>query len=570
MKAWLRSALLCGLALPVAHAQASDAWLAWQPEGASVQTQTFGPAALPGEVPLGSTWKLFMHVYLQASKANEPAYRCDGVTRQRAPGDEYCCEPGDSVTRDAALERSCGRYFEPTRLAVDAQRWHRFWQRSNAPAWLADLSRLRPQTLVSVPELLAALAAVPPAQRDAAREALGPVALSLGDGRVLAAWGSGPRFKTFSWAHPRVPGASIGGAAGWLGDGTPFWLGGLGTSRAVVPRLAAPAAAVIERASLAPTPSPSPAAPCVHVDYLARYPVRQVLHAATQQVVAPGVLTQRYVVQLLNGRSMPLHALPAAGEISLEAVGGALRLSGRFTLNEYVARVIDREADARHTEAARALAVAARSYLVQNAGFEGGCWRIADHSRTQRVSLNPASAAARAVAAFTDELVLQGRSVRYHRDRAAPGVLSWQAAVQAAAEGQHFVSILRRNWPQAQMALLSGQSDCKPVPAAQAWMAQSLPQWRRRLMREPGFEPPAQWAVCELAYGHPYADVRRARIYVRHWQTPEGRLSLAHEFVHLAFARHPNGSDERYAEHWARRLVDPLAADNGPALVGTR
>jgi uncharacterized protein YfaQ (DUF2300 family) len=568
MKVLLRSALLCGLALHVAPATAREAWLAWQPEGAGVQMQTLqGQAALPGMVPLGSTWKLFMYVYLQGSQADEPAYRCDGVTRQRAPGEEYCCEPGDGVARDAALARSCGRYFEPTRLAVDAQRWRRFWQALNAPAWLADLSRLQPQTLVSVPDLLAALAAVPYAQRDAARSALGPVALSLGDGQVLAAWGSGPRFKTFSWNHPRVPGASIGGAAGWLGDGTPFWLAGLGTSRAVLPRLAVPAAATLQRVTAS---SPAPNAPCVDVDYLARYPVRQVLHAATQQAAAPGVLTQRYVVQLHNGRSMPLHALPAAGEVSLEAVGTALRLSGRLTLNEYVARVIDREADARHTEAARALAVAARSYLVQNARFEGGCWRIADDSRTQRVSLNPASAAARAAAAFTDELVLQGRSVHYHRDRAAPGVLSWQAAVHAAAEGQHFVSILRRSWPQAQMALLNGQSDCKPVPAAQAWMAQSLPQWRRRLMREPGFEPPAQWAVCELAYGHPYADVRRARIYARHWQTIEGRLSLAHEFIHLAFARHPNGSNENYAERWARRLVDPMAADNGPALVSTR
>ncbi|MFX7825024.1 SpoIID/LytB domain-containing protein, partial [Acinetobacter baumannii] len=84
---------------------------------------------------------------------------------------------------------------------------------------------------------------------------------------------------------------------------------------------------------------------------------------------------------------------------------------GRFSINDYVARVIDREGDGSNTEAARSLAIAARSYLVQNANVEHGCWHIADATSRQRVSPNPPTAAALSAAWFTADLILQGASV---------------------------------------------------------------------------------------------------------------------------------------------------------------
>src|SRR5688572_25960211 len=49
----------------------------------------------PASVPLGSVWKLFVYSYLQTTGAQEPVYRCERA--QREPGDEYCCEPGESI-----------------------------------------------------------------------------------------------------------------------------------------------------------------------------------------------------------------------------------------------------------------------------------------------------------------------------------------------------------------------------------------------------------------------------------------------------------------------------------------
>ena len=212
----------------------------------------------------------------------------------------------------------------------------------------------------------------------------------------------------------------------------------------------------------------------------------------------------------------------------------------------------------KNTQAAQALAVAARTYLLQNASFEAGCFRIIDDSRTQRVSLNPASRSARAAALATDELILTASNVRYHLNQASAGVMSWQAAVRESNRGRNFTDILRDHWPDTDFAVLDAASQCKPIIGAQNFLAAASSRWQRQLAREPGFEMPRQVRVCQLDFGNPYVDLRRSSIYVRHWQSQEGRIARAHEFIHLAFARHPNGSDERFAEHWARLLINAL------------
>src|SRR5439155_786431 len=206
-----------------------------------------------------------------------------------APKDEaFCCAPGSTVGVDQALACSCGLFFAPSRLNVTAEDWRVFWGGRTLPrdaAWLLDLSRVVPDTRVSVASLLAALAAVPP-------------------------------------------------TAGLL-DGT-------------------------------------------------------------------------YRVEFQNGRSLDV---TSRGTLRLARDTGAPTLSARLGLNDYVARVLDREAAARPMEAARALAIAARAWLVQNAYRRQGCWHIADDSRAQRVSPNPPSEAARRVAGWTDGLVVAGAPV---------------------------------------------------------------------------------------------------------------------------------------------------------------
>ena len=93
------------------------------------------------------------------------------------------------------------------------------------------------------------------------------------------------------------------------------------------------------------------------------------------------------------------------------------------------------------------------------------------------------------------------------------------------------------------------------MPAADTWLTRVTPSWRRRLAGLAGFEPPDALAVCALDHGSPYADRERLRIYVRGIVTREDRLTIAHEYVHLAFRFHPSGADEAFVERLARSLA---------------
>ncbi|MFP1559265.1 hypothetical protein ACLB1T_33165 [Escherichia coli] len=67
-------------------------------------------------------------------------------------------------------------------------------------------------------------------------------------------------------------------------------------------------------------------------------------------------------------------------------------------------------------EAAKAMTVAIRTFLQQNANREGDCLTIPDSSATQRVSASPATTGARTMTAWTQDLICR-RS----------GSLSWQS-----------------------------------------------------------------------------------------------------------------------------------------------
>jgi hypothetical protein len=45
-------------------------------------------------------------------------------------------------------------------------------------------------------------------------------------------------------------------------------------------------------------------------------------------------------------------------------------------------------------------------------------------------------------------------------------------------------------------------------------------------------------------------------IRVREWQSREGRVTLIHEYLHLAFRNHPHGQDETFIEQLAQQLAD--------------
>lgn len=553
---------LCVSARAMALGDAAVAWLGqdgvqWRMLDGSAKARSDGTAPYP-QVPLGSLWKLFVYAYASELKLQEPPFQC-GAQRSRRSEEEYCCDPGQSVGRDLALVRSCGRYFEPARLHIEAQAWQQFWAtRTEVSAnWLGELDKLRPDTQVSVDALLQALAAIPVHARDDARQALIGASLQGYARETLAQLGTAARMKTFSWAHPQKPGVSFGGAAGWLPDGTPFWFGASGSSRTALTRWA-PALQTILRDAGKKGPAQLAASydaePCVDVDFFSRYPLREVSDSGRNEPARAGALRGRYKLDFANGNQLNISA---GGELMLQRDQGRPRIHARFALNDYVARVLDREGDARETAAAQALAVAVRSYVVQNGVFESGCYRIADDSRTQRVSPNSPSAAALDAAWFSDGLIVKGTAVRYHLDQAAPGVLSWRAAQVQSRQGLGFDKILRQAYPSATFSSLGGLEDCRRHPGAEKWLAGAQPRWSKRLAREPGYELLREAiAVCALDYGNPYSDQRRLRIYVRDGGSLQDRLTLAHEYLHLAFRFHPNGLDERYVEHWARKLID--------------
>ncbi len=57
--------------------------------------------------------------WLEDTHQPEQPYQCRG----NSPEEVYCCQAGESITRDTALVRSCGLYFAPQRLHIGADVW---------------------------------------------------------------------------------------------------------------------------------------------------------------------------------------------------------------------------------------------------------------------------------------------------------------------------------------------------------------------------------------------------------------------------------------------------------------
>ncbi|WP_219097472.1 DUF2300 domain-containing protein [Pseudomonas sp. UMAB-40] len=529
--------LLC-LIPALATAQEEPLRLGFKGELISLsRTQVISREPLPSDLqaPLGSLWKLFVYGWLVDTGAREPAYECRGQSKEEV----YCCTAGGKIERDQALVKSCGLYFEPARLGISDAGWREYWQARQAPEWLLNLPSLQPSTRVSVAELLKVLAVMP--AQDQARRVLLDVVLSASDGNVVGELGGRLRVKTWSWLGDQDPSSRQGGFAGWMADGTPIWAGGRGTSQMVLRHYGAALASVL------PADWPLDAGRCVEVGLFSRYPIGRVL--AGDRVVSSGPLQGDYRVEFANGNQLDIHS---DGELFLLKD----KLVARLDREEYVARVLQREAKPEPVEAAKALAIAIRTYLLQNATRHGDCLSIDDSSSRQRVAPRPATAESRHIAAWTSDLVLAGSTVTYHSDQPGPDKLSWQHAVEQANAGQRYDAILLHAYPRASLSRWdSPVASCEALPAAQDWLQKQRRGWRTRLESEVGYNDVSTIAVCRLAFGRPYVDRERQRLYVRGVLSLQDRLDLTHEYLHLAFEAHPNGQDETYIEGLARHLL---------------
>ncbi|UST89641.1 DUF2300 domain-containing protein [Pseudomonas siliginis] len=530
--------LLMWMMPALATAQDEPLRVAYQGELLSLnQTQLIKREPLPAslDAPLGSLWKLFVYAWLVDTGAREPAYECRGQSKEEV----YCCSAGGKIERDQALVKSCGLYFDPARLGIAETDWRAYWQARQAPSWLLDLPAVQPATRVSVAELLSVLALLP--AQDQTRRVLLDVVLNAADGNVVGELGGRLRVKTWSWLGDQDAQSRQGGFAGWTADGTPIWAGGRGTSQMVLRHYAQALASVL------PTAWPADAGRCVEVGLFSKYPVSKVL--AGDRVATSGPLRGDYRVEFANGNTLDIHS---DGELFLLND----KLVARLDREEYVARVLEREAKPQPAEAAKALAVAIRTYLLQNATRNGDCLSIDDSSNRQRVAPRPASAESRNIAAWTADLVLAGSTVTYHSDQPGPDKLAWQQAVEQANARQRYDAILLHAYPRASLSRWDNPvASCEALPAAQDWLQKQRRSWRPRLESETGYNEVSTFAVCKLAFGRPFVDRERQRIYVRGVLSLQDRLDLTHEYLHLAFEAHPNGQDETYIEGLARHLL---------------
>lgn len=546
MNRGLLCVMLCLLSL-LCQAEEAPLRLAWlHGQGYEVvqfnTTQAISREPLPADLqtPLGSLWKLFVYAWLVDTDQHEPAYDCQGEDRDEV----YCCTVGGSIAREPALVHSCGLYFNPRRLKVDNGQWRAYWQARKAPDWLADITQLQPQTRVPVAQLLDMLRTLPAQQQ--ARQLLLDVVLDATDGQAVGRLGGRLRVKTWSWLADADPKARQGGFGGWLADGTPVWVGGRGTSQMILRHYAD------VLGSFLPAPWPQDVGRCVEVDLFAHYPLKAVLTVAGKPA-AQGALQGRYRAVFENGNDLDIES---SGDLYLQQAANRPRLIARLDREEYVARVLQREAKSQPAEAAKALAVAIRTYLLQNAGRKGDCLSIDDSSSRQRVAPRAASADARRIAAWTSDLVLAGSPVTYHSDTPGADKLSWTQAVEQADGGLRYDAILQHAYPRASLSRWGNPvASCEPLPAAQDWLQSQRRRWRPTLDNEVGYNEISAFAVCRLSYGRPYVDRERQRIYVRGVLTLQDRLDLTHEYLHLAFEAHPNGQDETYIEGLARHLL---------------
>ncbi|MGB4811354.1 MAG: DUF2300 domain-containing protein [Methylophilaceae bacterium] len=529
-------------------------WLASQtPQQNSTHWLVGNEKNAPNKVPLGSLWKLFVYNYTIDNGLQDMPYACHAGKRA-AVGDEYCCSKDETISVDVALARSCGVYFEPKRLNIEAKDWQQYWQKQVPDVqWLHDVGNMQPQTQTDVQDILTALSKMSSKSVAQSRQALLGRLLQPQWSALLPQLGGAYRFKTFTWQHPQYAGAAFGGAAGWLADGTVFWLGGTGSSREVLFKAAPMVASVLPVSEHVAQKFDEA---CVVVHYFKRYPIDKIaLVGQPKTRVNAGVLRGQYAVKFSNGNALQLMS---HGELSLQIDHNKSQIWGKLGLQEYIARVVDREADATKTEAAKALSIAARSYVFQNATFHQGCWQIDDDSRTQRVSASPASQAAKTVAAMTEDLTLTGSPIYYHQNKSAANTLNWLLAVKRGELGDNYLMMLHEAYPNASWRLSNQTQQCQRLPQAEQYVQKNRAAVQRSVSHIAGFEPVQDLKICQLDYGNPYSDQQTLSMFVRDWRSENDRITLWHEYLHLALRFHPNGGNEALIEPIARQLAQNL------------
>lgn len=110
-------------------------------------------------------------------------------------------------------------------------------------------------------------------------------------------------------------------------------------------------------------------------------------------------------------------------------------------------------------------------------------------------------------------------------------------------------------WDATTGSTLARQATCDRQPRMETWLHAQAATWEKVLISKTGYEKPEHVIVCRTTSGRSYADYLHNRIYLRFVDAEEDQLSLAHEYLHLAFKHHPRAYDEQFIERIARELL---------------
>lgn len=98
--------------------------------------------------------------------------------------------------------------------------------------------------------------------------------------------------------------------------------------------------------------------------------------------------------------------------------------------------------------------------------------------------------------------------------------------------GERYDQILAFAYPDNSLSRWGApRSTCQLLPKAKA-AGEKMPQWRRVLQDEMGYNEPDVFAVCRLVSGFPYTDRQQKRLFIRNFFTLQDRLDLTHEYLH--------------------------------------
>jgi uncharacterized protein YfaQ (DUF2300 family) len=327
-----------------------------------------------------------------------------------------------------------------------------------------------------------------------------------------------------------------GGFAGWSQAGTPIWAMGEGSSKEMIDRHSDEIFKRLPQIT-------GHDGPIVVVNFFKKYPIKRVLSLPEKKNVVSGQLHGDYLVEFKQGTKLVLRS---SGKLILDNN----LIHGTFPMEEYVARVIDREGSGQDPEAAKALAVLVRTYLLKEGSPLGNGFQIDDTSKKQRVSPSSPSKEALSAARFTKDLLYQGKTIHY-TDK------TWLRMKELSQAGHNFSVILKFLSPDAKLALRHNENfdQCQRLRLAESYLSHSLTRWRKILRKQTGFEDVPDVSVCHLRLTKAYSDLKNNRIYLNFDESSEARITLAHEYLHLGFKHHPLTKDEYFIEALAKRLT---------------